>query len=93
MRPADVPRPGQLLHQGKETIIRGKTMLTVLRHMLTEQMAMGLCNAIQATWAQTEKDFQLVEKAQKLVILIPISCPAPFAPEKHCSSSALCPPW
>ena len=53
---------------------------------------MGLCNAIQATWAQAEKGFQLVEEVQKLGILIPRSCPAPFALEKHCPIICLVPP-
>lgn len=60
--------------------------------MLAEQMAMGPCNAIQATCAQAEKGFLLVEEAQKSGILIPKSCLASFTPEKHCPVPCSVPP-
>ena len=47
---------------------------------------MGLCSVIQATQTQAKEVVAevLVEAVQKSGILIPKSCPAPFAPEKHC---------
>lgn len=93
MGPADVPRPGQQLQQGKGTASAEAWPCPVApRLALVEQMAMGLRNAIQATWAQAKKGFQLVEEAQKSGILIRKSCPAPFAPEKHRLVICLVPP-
>lgn len=91
--PTDVPRPGQPLRQGKGTASEEAWLCPAApRWALVEQMAMGLCNAIQPTWAQDEKGFQLVKEAQKSGILIPKSCPAPFSPEKHCPIICLVPP-
>lgn len=87
-------RCSQPLRQGKGTASKEAWPCpAAVRLALVEQMAMGRCNAIRATWAQAKKGFQLVEEAQKSGILIPKSCPAPFAPEKHCPVICLVRPY
>lgn len=93
MGPADVPGPDQLLQQGKGTASEEAWPCPAApRLALVEQMAMGLRNAIPATRTQAKNCFELVEEAQKSGILIPKSCPAPFAPEKHCLVICSVPP-
>lgn len=67
---------------------RGHAWLLCSQISALEEMAVGLCSVIPATWTWPEKGFQLVDEAQQSGILIPKSCPALLPQRNTVLSSA-----